>query len=292
MDYYKKYRFNLNRDKTLSIYAKRDEILAAIKGNPVVILKGETGCGKTTQVPQYILDEGFMTGQYCNIVVAQPRRIAAISIANRVCEERHWQLGTVCGYQVGLHRETGDDTRLLYCTTGVLLNMLINNKTLTHYTHIVLDEVHERDQDMDFLLIVVRRLLATNSCHVKVILMSATIDPRGFADYFATRNSMPPVISTSHGRKHSIEKFYRDQLTSIKWKDDVEGQNEPRILEDGYKAALKIILIIDNMERQAERHSGVSYHEAMRQGTVLLFLPGIYEIECMADSITNLLMQE
>nr|XP_041631265.1 probable ATP-dependent RNA helicase spindle-E [Drosophila kikkawai] len=270
MDYYKKYRFNLNRDKTLSIYAKRDEILAAIKGNPVVILKGETGCGKTTQVPQYILDEGFMTGQYCNIVVAQPRRIAAISIANRVCEERHWQLGTVCGYQVGLHRETGDDTRLLYCTTGVLLNMLIHNKTLTHYTHIVLDEVHERDQDMDFLLIVVRRLLATNSCHE----LDATSDQH---------QSWTETLD---------EKFYRDQLTSIKWKDDVEGQNEPRILEDGYKAALKIILIINNMERQAERHSGVSYHEAMRQGAVLIFLPGIYEIECMADSITNLLMQD
>ncbi|XP_017031541.1 probable ATP-dependent RNA helicase spindle-E [Drosophila kikkawai] len=291
-EYYKKYRFNLNRDKNLPIYAKREEIITAINANPVVILKGETGCGKTTQVPQYILDEGFRTGQYCNIVVTQPRRIAAISIANRVCEERQWQPRTVCSYQVGLHRETGEDTRLLYCTTGVLLNILIHNKTLTHYTHIVLDEVHERDQDMDFLLIVVRRLLATNSRHVKVILMSATIDPRGFADYFATRNSMPPVISTSHGRKHSIEKFYRDQLTSIKWKDDVEEQYEPRILEDGYKAAVKIILVIDNMERQAERHSGVSYHEAMRQGAVLIFLPGIYEIDCMADSITHLVMQD
>ncbi|KAH8288798.1 hypothetical protein KR054_009748 [Drosophila jambulina] len=291
-EYYKKYRFNLNRDKNLPIYAKREEIITAINANPVVILKGETGCGKTTQVPQYILDEGFRTGQYCNIVVTQPRRIAAISIANRVCEEREWQPRTVCSYQVGLHREAGEDTRLLYCTTGVLLNILVNNKTLTHYTHIVLDEVHERDQDMDFLLIVVRRLLATNSRHVKVILMSATIDPRGFAEYFATKNSMPPVISTSHGRKYSIEKFYRDQLVSIKWKDDVDGQYEPRILDDGYKAAVKIILVIDNMERKAEKQTGVSYDEAMRTGAVLIFLPGIYEIDCMADSISHMVKQD
>ncbi|XP_020818501.1 probable ATP-dependent RNA helicase spindle-E [Drosophila serrata] len=291
-EYYKKYRFNLNRDKNLPIYAKREEIITAINANPVVILKGETGCGKTTQVPQYILDEGFKTGQYCNIVVTQPRRIAAISIANRVCEERQWEPSTVCSYQVGLHREVGEDTRLLYCTTGILLNILINNKTLTHYTHIVLDEVHERDQDMDFLLIVVRRLLATNSRHVKVILMSATIDPSGFAEYFATKNSIPPVISTSHGRKYSIEKFYRDQLRGIRWKDDREGEFEPRIHEDGYKAAVKIILVIDNMERQAEKHSGISYTEAMRNGAVLIFLPGIHEIDCMADCISNMLKED
>ncbi|XP_070142326.1 probable ATP-dependent RNA helicase spindle-E [Drosophila kikkawai] len=112
-------KIRMDEDQNLPIYAKREEIMAAINANPVVILTGETGCGKTTQVPQYILDESFRTGEYCKIAVTQPRRIAAISIANRVCEERQWQPGTV-----------------------------------TQYTHIVLDEVHERDQDMDFLLIV------------------------------------------------------------------------------------------------------------------------------------------
>nr|XP_016995353.2 probable ATP-dependent RNA helicase spindle-E [Drosophila takahashii] len=290
-EYYKKYRFNLNRDRNLPIYAKREEILAAIKANPVVILKGETGCGKTTQVPQYILDEGFKSGQYCNIVVTQPRRIAAISIANRVCQERQWQQDTVCSYQVGLHRPTTlEDTRLLYCTTGVLLNNLIRNKTLTQYTHIVLDEVHERDQDMDFLLIVVRRLLATNSRHVKVILMSATIDARELSDYFSTDTSIPPVITASHGRKYSIEKFYRDQLTSIKWKDDPDqDQFIPRINDDGYRAAVKIIMVIDNMEREGGIQSRLSYDEALRHGAVLIFLPGVYEIDNMAQNITSML---
>ncbi|KAH8363289.1 hypothetical protein KR084_007780 [Drosophila pseudotakahashii] len=293
-EYYKKYRFNLNRDRNLPIYAKREEILAAINANPVVILKGETGCGKTTQVPQYILDEGFKSGQYCNIVVTQPRRIAAISIANRVCQERQWQQDTVCSYQVGLHRpSTLEDTRLLYCTTGVLLNNLIRNKTLTQYTHIVLDEVHERDQDMDFLLIVVRRLLATNSRHVKVILMSATIDARELSAYFTTTSLIPPVITASHGRKYSIEKFYRDQLTSIKWKDDPDqDQFIPRINDDGYRAAVKIIMVIDNMEREGGIQSRLNYDEALRHGAVLIFLPGVFEIDNMAQNITSMLHED
>ncbi|XP_052835812.1 probable ATP-dependent RNA helicase spindle-E [Drosophila gunungcola] len=292
-EYYKKYRFNLNRDKSLPIYAKREEILAAINAYPVVILKGETGCGKTTQVPQYILDEGFKSGQYCNIVVTQPRRIAAISIANRVCQERQWQQNTVCNYQVGLHRPVSlDETRLLYCTTGILLNNLIHNKTLTHYTHIVLDEVHERDQDMDFLLIVVRRLLATNSRHVKIILMSATIDARELADYFTTQNLIPPVISASHGRKYTIEKFYRDQLNKIKWKEEVDDQCVPRITDDGYRAAVKIIMVIDNMEREAGIQSRLSYDEALRHGAVLIFLPGVFEIANMEENITNMLQND
>ncbi|XP_017083784.2 probable ATP-dependent RNA helicase spindle-E [Drosophila eugracilis] len=292
-EYYKKYTFNLNRDKNLPIYAKREEILAAVKAHPVVILKGETGCGKTTQVPQYILDEAVKSGQYCNIVVTQPRRIAAISMANRVCQERQWQPDTVCSYQVGLHRPaTLEDTRLLYCTTGVLLNNLIHNKTLTHYTHIVLDEVHERDQDMDFLLIVVRRLLATNSRHVKIILMSATIDAKELCDYFTTKNSIPPVIAASYGRKYSIEKFYRDHLGSIMWKQEDEDQYIPRITDEGYRAAVKILLVIDNMERECANQSQQSYDEAKRHGAVLVFLPGVFEIDNMEEHITSILQND
>jgi len=200
----------------------------------------------------------------------------------------------VCSYQVGLHRpSTLEDTRILYCTTGVLLNNLINNKTLTHYTHIVLDEVHERDQDMDFLLIVVRRLLATNSRHVKVILMSATIDATELSEYFTTSQSIPPVITASHGRKHSIEKFYRDQLKGIKWKEEVDHDPYiPRISDDGYRAAVKIIMVIDNMERDDAKQSRVNYDEAVSYGAVLIFLPGVYEIDTMAQNITTMLQDE
>lgn len=242
------------------------------------------------QVPQYILDEAYKRREYCNIIVTQPRRIAAISIANRVCQERQWQEGTVCSYQVGLHRQSAsmEDTRLLYCTTGILLNNLIHVKTLTQYTHIILDEVHERDQDMDFLLIVVRRLLALNSRHVKIILMSATIDTREFTKYFATNTSIPPVITASHGRKYPLVKYYRDQLKNINWRQEPQ-QREPGIGPDGYSDATKILLVIDNMERHAVGTSDESYQEAKRTGAVLIFLPGINEIETMAEYITNVI---
>ncbi|XP_062122470.1 probable ATP-dependent RNA helicase spindle-E [Drosophila sulfurigaster albostrigata] len=287
--YYEKYHFDLNRDKNLPIYAHCGEIMAAINDNPVVILKGETGCGKTTQVPQYILDEAFKRREFCKIVVTQPRRIAAISIANRVCQERQWQPGTVCGYQVGLHRPANmEDTRLLYCTTGVLLNNLINQKTLTHYTHIILDEVHERDEDMDFLLIVVRRLLALNSRHVKVILMSATIDANEFCKYFASTSWIPPVVTASHGRKYPLVKYYRDQFKNIHCKDEPQ-QREPGISPDRYGDAIKILLVIDNMERKAVGTSRQTYEESKRTGAVLIFLPGIHEIDTMAEHIKQVM---
>ena len=130
------------------------------------------------------MDRARQKGEYCNIICTQPRRIAAISIAQRVCKERNWQLGTLVGYQVGLHTMIADSTRLLYCTTGVLLQKLIKTKNMNKYTHIILDEVHERDQEMDFLLIVIRRFLHSNSRNTKIILMSATIDAREFSNYF------------------------------------------------------------------------------------------------------------
>lgn len=175
---YKKYNFNL-QPKTFPILAHRNEILRAVQENFFIVLEGPTGCGKTTQVPQYILDDAYEKGKSCNILVAQPRRIAASSNAERVAAERKLAVGSLIGYKIGFEEEkhANEDTRILYCTTGVLLSKLIRAKHFCNYTHIILDEIHERNKDMDFLFVVIRKLFATAipQAKVKVILMSATI---------------------------------------------------------------------------------------------------------------------
>lgn len=139
-----------------------------------------------SQLPQMILDDCRERRKRCNIIVTQPRRLAARSIAERVSRERMWELGSLVGYQIALDtRYTSEDTRILFCTTGLLLEKLIRTKNMSNYTHIILDEVHERDKNMDFLFIIIRMLLCTNSPNVKIILMSATIEAPKVSDFIS-----------------------------------------------------------------------------------------------------------
>ena len=134
-----------------------------------MVLSGPTGCGKSTQVPQYLLAQHALERRHVNIVVTQPRKLAASSLARRVCQERKWRLGGLVGYQVGLDRgNKGPDTRLLYVSTGVLKKMIIGRKNLDTWTHIILDEVHERSEDMDLLMLMCKKFLFTNSRKTKV----------------------------------------------------------------------------------------------------------------------------
>ena len=170
----------------LPIAACREEILHQVAEHQVVVLSGHTGCGKSTQVPQYILDQHVKEKREVNIVVTQPRKIAASSVARRVCQERGWALGKLVGYQVGLDKANKSvDTRLLYVTTGILLKMLIAKKHMNDFTHVILDEVHEREEDMDLLMLIAKKLLLTNSRGTKLILMSATMQEQRFQTYFS-----------------------------------------------------------------------------------------------------------
>jgi len=182
------------------------------------------GCGKTTQVPQYILDKCKEDNRVCNIVVTQPRKIAAISVAKRVCYERGWPMETVVGFQVGMETKTTKNTLLTFVTTGVLLQKLISRKTLSDYTHIVIDEVHERDLESDLLLLIIKKIMAADrdgkESHVKLILMSATIESRKFEDYFVFRNEFeemrPRVIKIPFVHRHRVEEHFLDNLLSEK----------------------------------------------------------------------------
>ena len=141
------------------------------------MVSGETGCGKTTQLPQYILESEIEMGRgaTCNIICTQPRRISAVSVAERVASERGEDIGESVGYKVRLEGMRGRQTQLLFCTTGILLRRLMNDSELKGVSHVVVDEIHERGMNEDFLLIVLKDLLPRRP-DLRLILMSATLN--------------------------------------------------------------------------------------------------------------------
>ncbi|KAG7241152.1 hypothetical protein INR49_025895 [Caranx melampygus] len=175
----------------LPVFQHRHRVLEALKRHPVVVVAGETGSGKSTQIPQFLLEElltGGKVAQPCNIVVTQPRRISAMSLACRVsqelgCEDGPGSKSSLCGYQIRMENQSGEWTRLLYCTTGVLLRKLQHDKHLSSLTHIIVDEVHERSVQSDFLLTILKDVVMRRS-DLQLILMSATVDCDKFSNYF------------------------------------------------------------------------------------------------------------
>eukprot|EP00928_Gymnodinium_smaydae_P010064 TRINITY_DN1377_c0_g2_i1.p1 TRINITY_DN1377_c0_g2~~TRINITY_DN1377_c0_g2_i1.p1 ORF type:complete len:1082 (-),score=211.79 TRINITY_DN1377_c0_g2_i1:112-3357(-) len=158
-------------------------IVEAIRSNQVVLVLGATGCGKTTQIPQMLLEDVAARGEECRILATQPRRISARSVAERVAAERGQDLGQTVGYKVRFEDSVGEETRLVFCTVGILLKVMQGNEDLAGATHVIIDEVHERDLHTDFLLALIRRVLERRE-DLKVVLMSATVDPSAFQAYF------------------------------------------------------------------------------------------------------------
>lgn len=143
--------------QTLPVYQMKSKILNLIKNNRVVIVSSETGSGKTTQIPQFLLEDAADNKAHCRIVCTQPRRISAVAVAERVAAERGEQTGTTVGYSIRLESKMGPMTSLYYCTNGVLLRTLMHDdKALFDITHVIVDEIHERDKFSDFLLIVLK----------------------------------------------------------------------------------------------------------------------------------------
>ncbi|XP_067847822.1 ATP-dependent RNA helicase TDRD9 [Heptranchias perlo] len=275
----------------LPITKYREQLVDLVENNSVVIIRGATGSGKSTQLPQYILDYYLKKPAFCNIVVTQPRKIGAISIARWICKERRLSIGGLVGYQVGLEKEVGTDTQLTYATTGVLLQKIVNAKCLTEFTHIFIDEVHERTEEMDFLLLVVRKLLRTNSRFIKVILMSATINCTEFADYFAVpfRNSLTPAyVFEVEGAPYSIDEYYLDDLKKlIHFQVAPSFSNEPKILPEVYNMAESLIHYFDELESKEKGSTGMS----LNRGSVLVFLPGLAEINRLHELLTSMVQK-
>ena len=128
----------------------------------------------------------IIEGYLCNIICTQPRRISAIGVANRVADERNEKIGATIGYHIRLEKRLSKHTHLTFCTTGILLRQLTGNPNLIGITHVVLDEVHEREILCDFLLILLKNLINTTRPDLKIILMSATVNSAMFSKYFIT----------------------------------------------------------------------------------------------------------
>ncbi|KAJ5117093.1 uncharacterized protein N7443_003003 [Penicillium atrosanguineum] len=200
---------------TLPIWNFKDEILHTLDTHRVIIICSETGSGKSTQIPSFILEHEMLQGRPCKVYVTEPRRISAISLARRVSEEMGESkndVGTIrslVGFAVRLESKISSTTRLVYATTGVVVRMLERPEDFQDITHVVLDEVHERTIDSDFLLVVLRRLMQKRP-DLKLILMSATVDAQRFSNYLGG----VPIMNIP-GRTFPVEMKYLEDAVEM-----------------------------------------------------------------------------
>ncbi len=248
----------------LPVSARRDDIAAAIRDHQVVIVAGETGSGKTTQLPKICLELGRGTpddrGRPRMIGHTQPRRIAARSVAERIAEELGTDLGDLVGYQVRFTDKTSKQSRVKLMTDGILLAELQRDRMLRRYDTIIIDEAHERSLNIDFLLGYLRQLLPKRP-DLKLVITSATIDVERFARHFDA-----PVVEVS-GRTYPVEVRYRPLMDLAE--DDEDG--EP-IVRDQTEAIVEAV-----KELSAEG-----------PGDILVFLPGEREIRDTAEALAPL----
>ncbi|MCG8530900.1 MAG: DEAD/DEAH box helicase, partial [Desulfovibrionales bacterium] len=169
---------DLGYDPDLPITAKKDEIIAAIQAHSVVIISGETGSGKTTQIPKFCLEAG--RGQAGFIGCTQPRRIAAINVAKRIAQELKQPLGESVGYKIRFDDKTAPNAHIKLMTDGILLAETQTDRFLNQYDTLIVDEAHERSLNIDFTLGILRRLVNQRP-NLKLIITSATIDTEKFS---------------------------------------------------------------------------------------------------------------
>ncbi|KYN43416.1 putative ATP-dependent RNA helicase DHX36 [Trachymyrmex septentrionalis] len=216
----------------LPAYKKRSEILQLIEDNQVVVISGETGCGKTTQIPQFILDDELETGNgsVTRIICTQPRRISALSVAERVAVERGENLGNSVGYQIRLEKQPSrDHGSILFCTTGILLQFMKHDPALKGFSHVILDEIHERTTESDFVITLLKQVIPKR-IDLKVLLMSATLNAESFSKYF---NNCPMIHIP--GFTYPVKEFYLEDVLSLVNHKFPEAPPEPK----GYRKHIK-----------------------------------------------------
>ena len=182
--------------KSLPIYQHREEILNLIKNNNFCIITGETGSGKTTQLPQYIIESLTLSDFYKNnqkfqkskklprVVITQPRRVAAIQMAKRVCYEKNYTLGKEIGYTIRSGDHSSENTIIKYVTDGILVKECLTDNNLNKYHVVIIDEAHERSLYSDILFALIKQVVKVRNGSLKLIIMSATLNTKQFMKSF------------------------------------------------------------------------------------------------------------
>ncbi|KAJ2581272.1 helicase, partial [Coemansia sp. RSA 1836] len=291
-------------------------LVALVGSNRCVVVSGATGCGKTTQVPQFILDAGLRHDTPTNIVCTQPRRISAIGVASRVADERASSLGDTIGYAVRGESRRSPGTRLLFCTTGVLLRMIASDPSLADVTHVVCDEVHERSVDSDLLLVLLLQTLRLNQT-IRLVLMSATAQSDVFAEYFGSGS---PVVDIP-GRTFPVDDVYIEDFATGKseadlapvfgggsacWAQQARRRWEQMESDEGWMARAKevrgdraTVAALLSWEDRFAHAQAVDYtlaaaivrhiHETTDRGlAVLIFMPGVAEIQATIAALKDI----
>lgn len=246
----------------LPVSERREEIQKALEQHQVIIVAGETGSGKTTQLPKICLAMG--RGQEKMIGHTQPRRIAAVSVAKRIAQELKTEVGQWVGYQVRFSDRTGPQSAIKLMTDGILLAETQRDPLLKRYDTIIIDEAHERSLNIDFLLGFLKNLLPKRP-DLKVIITSATIDAERFAEHFKSADNQPAEVIEVTGRMYPVEIRYQvdDDFNASSSDDDDEDNEQPELSE----------MISDAVD------------ECIRSGPgdILVFLPGEREIREAVD---------
>lgn len=287
--------------RALPAWKHRETIVQAVNDNQVIIISGETGSGKSTQSVQFVLDDMIerQLGYSANIVCTQPRRISALGLADRVSDERCTAVGDEIGYSIrGESKQRPGHTKITFVTTGVLLRRLQTSDgqaadvlaALVDVSHVFIDEVHERSLDTDFLLVLLRDVLPKRR-DLKIILMSATLDATVFDNYFGGVASVGKV--NVEGRTYPVEDYFFDdviRVTGFVSRTRYQDPNQMDLQEQDPNVAKSIqsLGIRLNYDLVAACVQYINDQLGVDEGGILVFLPGVVEINRMLDALRTL----
>ncbi|KAI1390747.1 P-loop containing nucleoside triphosphate hydrolase protein [Hypoxylon trugodes] len=303
----------ISQRQKLPAWQARDLVVSTVSRDQVTIIAGETGSGKSTQSVQFILDDLYSKGfgNAASIICTQPRRISALGLADRVSEERCSKLGQEVGYSIRGENKVSAQTKITFVTTGVLLRRLQTSggrtedvvASLADVSHVVIDEVHERSLDTDFLLSIIRDVLKRRE-DLKLVLMSATLDAATFQSYFASEG-LPVGLVEISGRTFPVEDYYLDDIIRMtdftvdngRHRDRDEGMFDGTTSTDPGKEPQDPInktiqrlgsRINYNLLVETAKEIDADLYHNNKKGGILIFLPGVAEINRTVNQLKSI----